>query len=84
MIDTSAAMNVGRVLAKRCVDSGILNCIPDARAVEIERSMRVSIYLYEIYFHLVVLEQRIFQSSSRQWCDVDGKKANRALLYQRS
>lgn len=42
MIDTSAAMNIGRVLAKRCVGSGIVNCIPNVTADEIERSKRVS------------------------------------------
>jgi hypothetical protein len=42
MVDASAAMNIGRVLAKRCVDSGIVNCIAGATPDEIERSKRVS------------------------------------------
>lgn len=42
MIDTSAATNIGRALAKRCVDSGITNCIPNVTSDEIERSKRVS------------------------------------------
>ncbi|KAI6244119.1 hypothetical protein M3Y99_00082800 [Aphelenchoides fujianensis] len=42
--DTSAAMNLGRVLAQRCRAAGITNCIPGTTAEEIERSKRKSAF----------------------------------------
>lgn len=39
-VDTSAAYNIGRVLADRCVKSGIYACITSTDAEEVERSDR--------------------------------------------
>lgn len=39
-VDTSAAYNVGRILADRCHKSGIQWCIPATEGEEVERSQR--------------------------------------------
>ncbi|KAI6205380.1 hypothetical protein M3Y94_00785700 [Aphelenchoides besseyi] len=55
--DANAALNVGRVLAKRCVDAGITNCIPGASTDAIERSKRKTAFFNALRDNGVKLEE---------------------------